>query len=143
MGSDWLEAVPEPQRDCARLARALVEAALPPGYALQAAPGMLTWAVPPERHRHTYNGQPLAYVALAARRTGCALYLTGIYVEPEAADRLRAAYSAAGRRLDLGKSCLRFRRFEDLHAEAVSAEIARLPVDAFIDAHEAARARPG
>ena len=138
---DWLGALPEPQRETARRARALVNRAMPRGYVETPAPGMVTWVVPLSRYPRTYNGQPLAYVALAARRTGCVLYLTGIYQDPAGDARLREAYAQAGRKIDLGKSCLRFKRFDDLHAEAVAAEIARLPVDAFLAQHEAARAR--
>ncbi len=141
MTDDWLAAVPEPSRTAARRTRALVEAAMPAGYALHETAGMLTWAVPLATYPNIYNRQPLAYVALAARRTGCALYLTGIYQDPSAEARLRQAYAQAGRRIDLGRSCLRFKRFEDLHADAVAADIASLPVEAFIAQHEAARAR--
>ena len=142
MSDDWLAQVPEPQREIARRTRDFVNAAMPPGYAETTAPGMVTWAVPLGRYPDTYNRQPLAYVALAARRTGCALYLTGIYQDASADARLRAAYAQAGRRIDLGKSCLRFKRFEDLHTDALAAEIGSLSVDAFIAQHEAARARP-
>lgn len=77
---------------------------------------------------------------MAVHEAGGALYLTGVYQDPAAARRLRDAYAAAGKRIDLGKSCLRFRRFEDLLAEAVAAEIASLDVDALVAQHEAARA---
>ena len=138
-GDDWLSAVPDPQRSVARQARALVNAAMPAGYVETLAPGMATWSVPLTRYPDTYNRQPLAYVALAARRTGCALYLTGVYQDPAADARLRAAYLRAGKKIDLGRSCLRFRRLEDLLAEAVSREIAGLTVEAFIAAHERSR----
>lgn len=140
MSTEWLAGLPDPQRDAARRARDLVNAAMPAGYVESVAPGMLTWTVPLSRYPKTYNRQPLAYVALAARKTGCALYLTGVYQDPAADARLRSAYAEAGRKIDLGKSCLRFKRFEDLHADAVSREIASLPVDAFIAQHEASRA---
>lgn len=139
MADDWLDHLPEPRRESGRLARALVLAHLPTGYAETLAPGMATWAVPLSRYPTTYNGQPLAYLALAARPTGCALYFTGVYLDPAAEARLRAAYAAAGRRIDLGRSCLRFKRYEDLLDDAVAHEIAALPVDAFIARHEASR----
>lgn len=138
---DWIAHLPEPQADTARRACELVRAAIPAGYTEAIAPGMVTWTVPLARYPDTYNRQPLAYIALAARKTGCALYLTGVYQDPQADARLRTAYAQAGQKIDLGKSCLRFGRFEDLHADAVAAEIASLPVAAFIAQHKAVRAR--
>lgn len=140
MTDDWIDHLPEARRDAARRARGLVLAHLPCGYVESRTPGMATWAVPLARYPKTYNGQPLAYVALAARATGCALYLTGVYLDPAADERLRAAYAASKRRIDLGKSCLRFKRYEDLDEDAVAREIASLPVDDFIARHEASRA---
>lgn len=140
MTDDWIRHLPQPRQDAVRHAHALVLAHLPAGYVESCTPGMATWAVPLARYPTTYNGQPLAYLALAGRATGCALYLTGVYLDPAAGARLRAAYAADGRRIDLGKSCLRFKHYEDLLEDAVAREIASLPVDAFIARHEASRA---
>lgn len=139
--TDPLAIFPPEQRELAARVHALVAAAMPTGYVESTASGMRVWSVPLARYPDTYNGQPLAYVAMAVRRTGGALYLTGVYQDPDAEARLRAAYAAAGRRIDLGKSCLRFKTYEDLLPEAVAAEIASLDVAAFIARHEAARAR--
>lgn len=139
----WIDALDAPLRADAESVRALVVASLPAGYEEHVASGMLTWSVPLSTYPHTYNRQPLAYVAYAARKTGHALYLTGVYQDPEAERRLREAYASAGRRLDLGRSCLRFKRYDDLLAAAVAAEIASRPVEAFIAQHEAARADAG
>jgi hypothetical protein len=88
----------------------------------------------------TYNRQPLAYVSLAAQKGHYALYLTCAYMDPADDARLRAAFAAAGKKLDMGKSCVRFQRLDDLPLDALGAFIAATPPEALIAKYEAARA---
>src|SRR5919107_5809352 len=92
---------------------------MPAGYREGVAFGMITWCVPLERYPHTYNGQPLGYVALAAQKRHYALYLMGLYADSGEAAQFRSRWEAGGRRLDMGKSCLRFRGLDDLHLDLV------------------------
>jgi hypothetical protein len=59
--------------------------------------GMITYQVPLARYPDTYNGQPLAYAALASQKNHMAVYLMGIYTDDEARQRFEAAYRATGR----------------------------------------------
>jgi Domain of unknown function (DU1801) len=121
--------------------RDLVNANLPSGYVEKMSWGMISWELPLERHPNTYNGQPLVYAALAAQKSHTALYLNCVYASEERTERLKAAWAAAGKKLDMGKSCLRFKRPEDV-AEGVLAETIRsIPVERFIAEYEAGRAR--
>ncbi|MET1110745.1 MAG: DUF1801 domain-containing protein [Allosphingosinicella sp.] len=121
--------------------RDLVNANLPDGYVERMSWGMISWEVPLELYPDTYNGKPLVYAALAAQKNHTALYLNGVYASGERTERLRSAWAATGRKLDMGKSCLRFKRPEEV-AEAVLAETIRsIPVERFIAEHEAGRAR--
>lgn len=130
----------EPERAAfvARL-RNLVNANLPAGYVERMSWGMISWEVPLETYPDTYNGQPLVYAALAAQKNHTALYLNCVYASEERSERMRSAWAATGRKLDMGKSCLRFKRAEDV-AEAVLAETIRsIPVERFIAEYEAGR----
>jgi hypothetical protein len=69
------------------------------------------------------------------------LHLLPFYVSPERLARLRAGYADAGKKLDMGKGCIRFRRREDLADAALAEAIGDFTVDAFIAAYEAARAQ--
>jgi len=120
--------------------RGLVNASLPAGYVERMNWGMIGWEVPLERYPDTYNGQPLAYAALASQKNHVALYLNCIYVSPEQSRRFEEAYAASGRKLDMGKSCLRFKRVEDLAEDAIQEAIASTSVDEFIKIYEASRA---
>lgn len=122
-------------------ARALVHASLPAGYHECMRWGMISWEIPLERYPDTYNGQPLGYAALAAQKAHYALYLTGPYLDPAQAARLRDGFREAGLRLDMGKSCLRFRALEDLARGPLAQVIASTPPERFIALYEASRQR--
>jgi hypothetical protein len=101
--------------------------------------GMICWEVPLARYPNTYNKQPLAYAALAAQKNYAALYLNCVYASAERAERLKAAWAATGRTFDMGKSCLRFKRWDDVAGEALAQALAAIPVETFIAEYEASR----
>jgi hypothetical protein len=102
---------------------------------------MLCYVIPLEKYPDTYNGQPLGYACLAAQKNYYALYMMGAYGDPEQDAQLRAAFKAAGKKLDMGKSCLRFRKLEDLELDAVAKAIASTPPKRYIELYEAAQAK--
>ena len=121
--------------------RDLVNANLPAGYVERMSWGMISWEVPSELYPDTYNGQPLVYASLAAQKNYTALYLNCVCASAVRTERLKAQWSAAGKKLDMGKSCLRFKRPEDVAEEVLAETIRSIPVDRFIAEHEAGRAR--
>ena len=136
---DYLAELPPERGALVSRLRDLVNANLPGGYVERMSWGMIGWEVPLDRYPDTYNGQPLVYAALAAQKNHTALYLNCIYASAERTDRMKQAWAAAGKKLDMGKSCLRFKR-EDQIAEDVLAEAIRsVPVETFIAEYEAGR----
>ena len=121
--------------------RDLVNAALPAGYREGMTYGMIGWVIPLDDYPDTYNGQPLGYAALAAQKNGNSLYLNCVYASTERTERLKQAWAAAGKKLDMGKSCIRFRRASDLALDVVRDEIAATPPAEFIAIYEQARRR--
>lgn len=121
--------------------RDLVNANLPSGYVERMSWGMIGWELPHATYPDTYNGQPLVYAALAAQKSHTALYLNCVYASEERTERLKAAWAAAGKKLDMGKSCLRFKRPEDVAEEVLAETIRSIPVDRFIAEYEAGRSR--
>jgi hypothetical protein len=130
--TQYLDELPEDRRAAIGHVLALVRANLPEGYDEVMRWGMITWEVPMAVSGPTYNGKPLMYAALANQKRHMALYLCGANCLPGIEARLRAAYDAAGKKLDLGKACLRFRRLDDLVPEAVAQVIAAVPVPVFV-----------
>ena len=137
----YLAELPPERSELIRRVRDLINANLPPGYVERMSWGMIGWELPLETYPNTYNGQPLVFAGLAAQKNHNALYLNCVYASQERTERLRKAYAAAGRKLDMGKSCIRFRKAEDLAEEALGEAVRSTPVEAFIAEYEASRAR--
>lgn len=127
---EYLEQLDDDDRAVVEEVRRTILARLPEGYVEVMRWGMITYEVPLERSGPTYNGKPLMYAALARQARHFAVYLTGPWTDPEGAlEDFRAAYRATGRPLDMGKSCVRFRRLDDLPLDVVGDEVARVSVD--------------
>ena len=138
---EYLAELPGDRRTVIASVRDLVNRHIPDGYVEAMNWGMIAWEVPLSRYPTTYNKQPLSYVALAAQKQYYALYLMACYANSTQDVALRNAYADAGKRLDMGKSCLRFKALDDLLPEVVGGVIASTPVDAHIAQYEASRAR--
>ena len=93
------------------------------------------------RYPNTYNGQALGYVALASQKNAMSLYLMGVYGDPAREQALKEAYVRAGKRLDMGKSCLRFRKVEDLELGVLGELIESVSVEDYLRVYEAVRAK--
>jgi hypothetical protein len=95
--------------------------------------------VPLERYPNTYNGQPLSFAALAGQKNYTALYLNCVQASDERTERLRKAWAATGRKLDMGKSCLRFKRAEEVAEDVLAETIRSIPLEQFIADYERSR----
>ena len=130
--AQYLAELPADRRAAIAAVRQTILANLPVGYEEAINWGMITYQVPLDRYPDTYNGQPLAYAALASQKNYMAVYLTGIYMDDAARQRFEAAYRATGKRYDVGKSCVRFRKLDDLPLALIGESIALFGVDEFI-----------
>lgn len=136
--AEYLAELPEERRTAIETVRETILANLPEGYEEAMNWGMITYQVPLERYPDTYNKQPLMYAALASQKNHMAVYLTGIYTSDEARQEFEAAYRATDKRMDVGKSCVRFRKLEDLPLELIGRSIAAQEVEEFIKIYEGA-----
>ena len=136
---EYLAELPDDRREAIAAVRDEILGRLPEGYEEAMNWGMIAYEVPLERCPDTYNGQPLMYAALASQKRHMAVYLSGVYGDAELRERFLADYRATGKRLDMGKSCVRFRTLEDLPLELIGDAVAALTVDEFIAMGEAAR----
>jgi hypothetical protein len=136
----YLAELPPERRDVVARVRDLVNAHLPRGYEESFGWGMICWGIPLARYPDTYNGQPLGYACLAAQKNHYALYLTGLYMSPEDAEWFARAFAEAGKKLDMGKSCLRFRAVDDLPLDVVGRAVSLTTPEEFIARYERVRA---
>ena len=122
--AQYLAELPADRRAAIEAVRRTILASLPAGYEEAINWGMITYQVPLDRYPNTYNGQPLAYAALASQKHHMAVYLTGIYADDETRQAFEAAYRATGKRYDVGKSCVRFRKLDDLPLALIGESVA-------------------
>jgi hypothetical protein len=140
--AQYLSSLPAERRSVVAAVRKVIRATLPLGYRETMNWGMIAYEVPLRRYPDTYNGQPLCYYAgLAAQKNNYSLYLTCVYQDHRRAAWLHDQFRKAGKKLDMGKSCVRFRRLEDLPLDAIGEVVASTSVDELIARYEASRRR--
>jgi uncharacterized protein YdhG (YjbR/CyaY superfamily) len=135
----YLADQPAERRAVLRKVRSVVRKHLPKGYQEAMNFGMITWAVPLRVYPDTYNGKPLCYAALAAQKHYLALYLMPVYANPVLTEKLRAGFKRAGKRLDMGKSCIRFRTTGDLPLPLIGEIVAAVPMAKWVAVAQSAR----
>ena len=135
----YLAELSDDRREAISSVRDVVMKNLPDGYEEMMLFGMITYAVPLSTFPDTYNKQPLMYAALASQKRHMALYLTNVYGDGSLEAWFRERYKASGKRLDMGKSCVRFRKLNDLPLDLVGETIAKTPIDEFLEIYKASR----
>lgn len=138
---DYLAELPADRRAAIAAVRKEILKRLPKGYEEAMNWGMITYQVPLETFPDTYNKQPLMYAALASQKNHMAVYLTGIYMSEEARQNFETKYRATGKRFDVGKSCVRFKKLDDLPTDLIGDAIASMSVDEFIEGQGKVRKR--
>lgn len=138
---EYLDDLSPDRREVVAAVRDLILRHLPAGYDEAIRWGMLSYEIPLSLYPTTYNKQPLLYAALAAQKHHYSLYLMGIYSEKAGEELLRKAFEKAGKKLDMGKSCIRFRKIDDLPLRVIAEAIAATPVEDFTALYEASRKR--
>jgi len=130
--NQYLAELPADRREAIEAVRGVILENLPGGYVEAMNWGMITYQIPLDMYADTYNGQPLLFAALASQKNHMAVYLTGIYISDEAREQFEAAYRETGKRFDVGKSCVRFRKLDDLPLDLIGDTIASVPVERLI-----------
>ena len=136
--AEYLKALPPERRAVIAATRKLVKKHLPQGYVERQNGGFISYEIPLADYPQTHNKQPLCYIGMAAQKNHYALYLVGCYMSETQRGRLEAAYKSAGRKIDMGKSCLRYSSYEELPEKALGELIAGMTPTEFIHLYEQA-----
>ena len=131
----YLAELPDDRRDAIAEVRAVILDNLPDGIVETMNWGMISYEVPLETFPDTYNEKPLMYAALASQKNHMAVYLTMVYSDADLERWFRDRYEATGKKLDMGKSCIRFRRLDQLPVDLIGETMARVGLDDFLAAH--------
>jgi hypothetical protein len=136
----YLKTLPADRRKAISAVRAVILKNLPKGYEETVGFGMLAYVIPLKRYPDTYNGLPLGVAALASQKQHMSLYLMCAYGNPATKAWFVSEWKKAGKKLDMGKACVRFKSLDDLALDVVGKVIARVPVDKYLEVYEKARA---
>jgi hypothetical protein len=136
---EYIASLSEDRRDAVAAVREVVNRNLPPGYAEGMAYGMIAWWVPLETFPDTYNGQPFGLAALGSHKNYISLYLNTVYGSPDEEAWFKRRYAASGKKLNMGKSCVRFRRLDELPLEVIGETIARADLERTLAHYASAR----
>lgn len=138
---EYLDSLPSDRRALISAVRDVVRQHLDPRVSEEMQYGMIGWCIPHSVYPAGYHVNPklpLPYVALASQKNYCALYLMNIYADGTAEERwFREAWAKTGKKLDMGKCCLRFKRFEDLSLEVLGQALDRATVERHVAAYAA------
>ena len=137
---DYLDELPDERRESMQAVRQVVLDNLPDGYEEMMLYGMIGWAIPLEVYPETYNGHPLAYASLGNQKNYMSLYLMNVYGDQVTEEWFKERYAASGKKLNMGKSCVRFKRADDLPLDLIGEVISRTPAEDYISYYEQSRA---
>ena len=137
--AEYLSSLPEDRREVLTVVRQLLLDNLSEGIEESMNFGMLCCEIPLATYPITYNKQPLMFAALAAQKHYFSLYPNSIYGFDEIRDQFEAEYLATGKKLDIGKVCIRFKTLADLPLDVVGRAISAITVKDFIANYEALR----
>ena len=128
----YLGELPDDRKESLLIVRQAIINNLPSGYEEVMNWGMITYEVPLKIYPDTYNGKPLMYAALASQKKYMSVYLMGCYMVPEIRNKFEKAYIKSGKKLNAGKSCIRFKKVDDLPLNLIGETIALMSVSKFI-----------
>lgn len=146
----FLATLPEERQLAMRAVRETILANLDSQYSETMLPTMIGYGVPHSVFPAGYHcnpKQPLPFAALASQKNYMSLYLMGLYVgSSDGADSedlawFRQAWAASGKKLDMGKSCLRFKKLDDLALDVLGETFRRMPAQRYIALYQQSLAR--
>ncbi|KPH12627.1 DUF1801 domain-containing protein [Chryseobacterium sp. ERMR1:04] len=137
---DYISKIPEERQEVFRKIFNAVNDNLPQGFKENISYGMVGWAVPLETYPAGYHctpGSPLPFISLASQKNCIALYHMGIYAKPELLDWFVAEFPKySKRKLDMGKSCIRFKNRDDIPFELLAEVSNKITVQDWISIYE-------
>ena len=141
----YLAVIPDRHSSAIEKLREVILANLPEGFEEQIAYGMISYVVPLSRYPQGYqaqHGEPLPFISLASQKNHIALYHMGIYGDPVLLAWFTDQYAQrVSTKLDMGKSCIRFKNPDRIPYDLVAELCQKISVDAFISAYEGALQR--
>lgn len=137
---EYIEGIPEDRRETIIAMRDAINANIPPGFEEMMGYGHFGWSVPHSVYPAGYHcnpKDPLPFLGLASQKNFIALYHMAIYADPDLLAWFQDAWSkATARKLDMGKSCIRFKKPEHIPVELIGKLASKVSVAEWIQMYE-------
>lgn len=137
---EYLAELPADRREAIETVRNEILRNLPKGYEEGMSYGGIGYYVPHSLYPNGYHCDPkvpVPFASLGSQKKHMAVYLFCIYCNQELMTEFIQAYQETGKKLDMGASCVRFKKLSDLPVELIGATIAKIPVERFLAYYEA------
>jgi uncharacterized protein YdhG (YjbR/CyaY superfamily) len=139
---EYIEAVPEDRKSVIEKLREVILANLPEGFEEQISYGMISYVVPLSRYPQGYHvkkDEPLPFLALASQKNHVAVYHLGLYGNQALEAWFVKAYAQrVPTKLDMGKSCIRFKNPNHIPYDLIAELCQKITVDDYIHSYEQA-----
>lgn len=138
--NDYLDEIPEERKDGFNKLRNVILKNIPEGFQEGMGYGMLGYAVPHALYPAGYHcnpKDPLPFAGLASQKNFIAFYHMGIYANPEILNWFTSEFPKhSKKKLDMGKSCIRFKKPEDIPFELIGELMQKITVADWISTYE-------
>ena len=139
---EYIDELPEDRKKAVKKLRAIVRKNLPKGFKEEMSYGMIGYVVPHSRYPDGYHVDPelpLPFVQLANQKNNIALYHMGVYTDKKLLKWFEREYAKRSElKLDMGKSCIRFRNPEKIPFELIGELMQKITVEEWIKTYEKA-----
>ncbi|PQV46018.1 uncharacterized protein DUF1801 [Jejuia pallidilutea] len=139
---DYISQVPEERQDILEQLRKVINNNLPEGFEEGIIYKMIGYYVPHSVYPDGYHCDPktpLPFMSFASQKNSVNLYHSGIYAKKELYDWFVNEYPKhCKRKLDMGKSCIRFKYLDDIPFELIAELTSKMTCDEWIDIYEKA-----
>jgi uncharacterized protein YdhG (YjbR/CyaY superfamily) len=139
---EYLNSLADDRKAAMTKLRQVINKNLPKGFAEQLSYNMPAWVVPHSKYPAGYHCDPklpLPFISIASQKNFIALYHMAMYADPKLLDWFLSEYPKhSSRKLDMGKSCIRFKKPEDIPYELIAELVAKMTPDDYIQLYERA-----
>ena len=136
---EYLDELSDERRETVSIIRKLILEHLPEGYHEVMQYGMISYIIPFDIFPDTYNKQPLSYLSLASQKNNYSLYMSNVYADQEINSWFIKEYKESGKRMDMGKSCVRFKKLDNLPLDLIGEAISKTTPDEYIQMYKRAK----
>ena len=137
--AQYIASLPADRAKTIATVRAFVNKHIPRGYEECLVWGTIGWTIPLSQYPDTHNQQPIYYAGLSSQKNYCSLYLMGTFWSASQLEQLKAAFKAAGKKLDMGQCCVHFKSPDDLPLAAIGKLISAISSEKWIEMYEQSR----